>query len=105
MKSSAAVSRVKGSADGHGVVSHAGVGMLRELAGLADVAAAAHGATASTASGSAAVIGKRVWSRCVDDHDLVAGRFAGRRGASARDPCCPHTRPYEEAGCRRFTQI
>lgn len=34
MKSIAAVSRVKVSADGRGVVSHAGVGMLRELAEL-----------------------------------------------------------------------
>ncbi len=34
MNSSAAVSRVKVSADGHGVVSHAGVGLLREVADL-----------------------------------------------------------------------
>ena len=34
MKSSAAVLRVKVSADGRGVVSHAGVGMLREVAEL-----------------------------------------------------------------------
>lgn len=34
MKSSAAVSRVKVSADGQGVVSHAGAGMLREVADL-----------------------------------------------------------------------
>jgi len=34
VKSIAAVSRVKVSADGHGVVSHAGMGMLRELADL-----------------------------------------------------------------------
>src|SRR6476620_12653158 len=34
VKSSAAVPRVKVSADGDGVVSHAGVGMLRELADL-----------------------------------------------------------------------
>ena len=32
MKSIAAASRVKVSADGHGVVSHAGMGLLRELA-------------------------------------------------------------------------
>ena len=32
MKSIAVVPRVKVSADGHGVVSHAGMGMLRELA-------------------------------------------------------------------------
>ncbi len=43
MKSIAAVSRVKVSADGDGVVSHAGMGMVRELAeltGLAQVTAA-----------------------------------------------------------------
>jgi Transposase DDE domain group 1 len=34
VKSIAAVSRVKVSADGHGVVSHAGMGVLRELADL-----------------------------------------------------------------------
>ena|SRR5882762_4233076 len=34
VNSIAAVPRVKVSADGHGVVSHAGVGMLREVAGL-----------------------------------------------------------------------
>jgi hypothetical protein len=34
VKSNAAVARVKVSADGHGV-PHAGIGMLRELAGLA----------------------------------------------------------------------
>ena len=32
MKNIVAASRVKVSADGHGVVSHAGMGMLRELA-------------------------------------------------------------------------
>jgi hypothetical protein len=32
VKNIAAVSRVKVSADGHGVVLHAGMGMLRELA-------------------------------------------------------------------------
>jgi hypothetical protein len=37
-QSIAAVSRVKLSADGHGVVSQAGVGMLRELAELTGAA-------------------------------------------------------------------
>jgi hypothetical protein len=35
----AAVSRVKVSADGRGVVSHAGVGLLRELADLTGLSA------------------------------------------------------------------
>ena len=39
MNSSAAVLRVKVSADGRGVVSHAGVGMSRELADLTGLAA------------------------------------------------------------------
>ncbi len=39
MNGSAAVSRMKVSADGHGVVSHAGVGMLRELADLTGLSA------------------------------------------------------------------
>lgn len=39
MKSNAAVGRVKVSADGQGVVSHAGVGMLREVADLTGLSA------------------------------------------------------------------
>ena len=39
MKSIAAVSRVKVSADGRGVVSHAGMGLLRELADLTGLSA------------------------------------------------------------------
>ena len=42
MKSNAAVTRVKVSADGQGVVSHAGVGMLRELADLTGLSGAGH---------------------------------------------------------------
>src|ERR1700752_2516711 len=48
MKNIAMASRVKVSADGHGVVSHAGMGMLRELAdrtGLSAQGTAALGAT------------------------------------------------------------
>ena len=51
MKSSAAVSRVKVSADGHGVVSHAGVGMLRELADLTGLSAQVTAALADTYRG------------------------------------------------------
>ena len=51
MKSSAAVSRVKVSADGHGVVSHAGVGMLRELAELTGLSAQVTAALADTYRG------------------------------------------------------
>ncbi|MCI4674066.1 IS1380 family transposase [Candidatus Mycolicibacterium alkanivorans] len=51
MESSAAVSRVKVSADGHGVVSHAGVGMLRELADLSGLSAGVTAALADTYRG------------------------------------------------------
>ena len=51
MKSSAAVSQVKVSADGQGVVSHAGVGMLRELADLTGLSAQVTAALADTYNG------------------------------------------------------
>ncbi len=51
MKSSAAISRVKVSADGHGVVSHAGMGMLRELADLTGLSAQVTAALADTYRG------------------------------------------------------
>ena len=49
MKSSAAVSRV--SADGQGVVSHAGVGMLREVADLTGLSSQVTAALADTYQG------------------------------------------------------
>jgi hypothetical protein len=52
VKSIAAVSRVKVSADGHGVVSHAGVGILRELAELTGLSAQVTAALADTYRGS-----------------------------------------------------
>ena len=51
MKSIAAVSRVKVSADGHGVVSHAGTGMLRELAELTGLSARVSAVLADTYRG------------------------------------------------------
>ena len=51
VKSSAAISRVKVSADGHGVVSHAGLGMLRELADLSGLSAQVTAALADTYRG------------------------------------------------------
>ncbi|MGH7732954.1 MAG: IS1380 family transposase, partial [Gemmatimonadales bacterium] len=51
MNSSAAVSRVKVSADGQGVVSHAGVGMLRELADLSGLSSQVSAALADTYKG------------------------------------------------------
>src|SRR5271168_5510879 len=46
-----AVARVKVSADGHGVVSHAGMGMLRELADLTGLSAQVSAALADTYRG------------------------------------------------------
>ena len=51
MNDSAAVARVKVSADGHGVVSHAGVGILREVAGLTGLSAQVTAALADTYRG------------------------------------------------------
>ena len=51
MKGSAAVSQVKVSADGQGVVSHAGVGMLREVAELSGLSAQVTAALADTYNG------------------------------------------------------
>ncbi|MGH3421713.1 MAG: IS1380 family transposase, partial [Streptosporangiaceae bacterium] len=51
MNGSAAVCRVKVSADGHGVVSHAGVGMLREVADLTGLSSQVTAALADTYRG------------------------------------------------------
>ncbi len=51
MKNIAVVSRVKVSADGHGVVSHAGMGMLRELADRTGLSAQVTAALADTYRG------------------------------------------------------
>ena len=51
MKGSVAVSRVKVSADGHGVVSHAGMGMLRELADVTGLSAQVTAVLADTYRG------------------------------------------------------
>ena len=51
VKNIAAASRVKVSADGHGVVSHAGMGMLRELADRTGLSAQVTAALADTYRG------------------------------------------------------
>lgn len=51
MNSSAAVARVKVSADGDGVVSHAGVGLLREVADLTGLSSQVTAALADTYRG------------------------------------------------------
>lgn len=51
MKDSVAVPRVKVSADGDGVVSHAGVGMVREIADLTELSGQVNAALADTYNG------------------------------------------------------
>jgi len=51
LKNIAVASRVKVSADGHGVVSHAGMAMLRELAELTGLSAQVTAALADTYRG------------------------------------------------------
>jgi Transposase DDE domain group 1 len=51
VKGIAAAPRVKVSADGHGVVSHAGMGLLRELADLTGLSAQVTAALADTYKG------------------------------------------------------
>jgi hypothetical protein len=51
VKSSAVVARLKVSADGHGVVSHAGAGMLREVADLTGLSERVSAALADTYKG------------------------------------------------------
>jgi len=51
VKNIAAVARVKVSADGHGVVSHAGMGMVREVANLTGLSAQVIAALADTYRG------------------------------------------------------
>jgi hypothetical protein len=51
VNSSAAVARLKVSADGHGVLSHAGVGMLREVADLTGLSEQVSAALADTYKG------------------------------------------------------
>ena len=52
MQNIAAARRVKVSADGHGVVSHAGMGLLRELADLTGLSAQVTAVLADTYKGS-----------------------------------------------------
>ena len=51
VKGIAAAPRVEVSADGHGVVSHAGMGLLRELADLTGLSSAVTAALADTYKG------------------------------------------------------
>ena len=51
MKNIAVAPRVKVSADGHGVVSHAGMGMLREVADLTGLSAQVTAVLADTYKG------------------------------------------------------
>ena len=115
MKDIAAARRVKVSGDGRGVVSHAGMGLLRELADLtglsaqvtdvltdtykgpwtyapgavfADLAAAVADGADCIGRSRAVVRGPRarVRGQGLHDDDVAAGRCAYRRRAPAEDP-------------------
>ena len=68
MKGSVAVSRVKVSADGRGVVSHTGVGMLREVADLTGLSSQVTAALADTYRGP--------WTHAPGDVFAESGRTA-----------------------------
>ena len=132
MKNSAAVARVKVSADGHGVVSHAGMGILRELADVTGLSAQVTAVLADTYRGpwiyspgavfadlAAAVAGGAdcidgVGQRC-GDREHVFGAAASTTTmwrlvdaridaqASARYPGCPRSCPGEGLGGRGGT--
>ena len=90
MKSIAAVSRV--SADGHGVVSHAGVGMLRELAELTGLSAQVTAVLADTYRGPWVHVPGAVFA------DLAAAVAAGADCIDGVGQRC-------DRGCRRRTGI
>src|SRR6202795_5313311 len=77
VKSIAAVCRVKVSADGRGVVSHAGVGMLRELAELTGLSAQVTAVLADTYRGpwiySPGAVFADLVAAVADGADCIAG--------------------------------
>ena len=77
MKSIAAAQRVKVSADGHGVVSHAGMGLLRELADQTGLSAQVTTALADTYKGSWVYAPGEVFGPCphVVDTGFVVRRL------------------------------
>ena len=120
MNNSAAVARVKVSADGHGVVSHAGVGILREVAGLTGLSAQVTTALADTYRGpwtyapgavfadlAAAVAGEADCERLPPHRSFrlyvipytrrLASRSSVGRGTCAEMPCCINVRVVRRA--------
>jgi hypothetical protein len=84
VNNSAAVARVKVSADGHGVVSHAGVGILQEMAGPTGLSAQVTAALADTYRGP--------WTYAPGCGVRRSGRRGRRRGglrASTSAPIFP----------------
>ena len=97
MKGSAAVCRVKVSADGHGVVSHTGVGMLREVADLSGLSGQVTAALADTYQGpwthAPGDVFADLAAAVADGADCVdgVGQFGGIASTrSSRSPRRPH---------------
>ncbi len=87
MKGGAAVSRVKVSAYGHGVVSHGGLGMLREVAELTGLSAEVAAVLADTYRGygsTSRVRCSRIWPRGRRRGGLHRRRRAQRCGDRGR---------------------
>ena len=84
MKNNAAVSRVKVSADGHGVLSHAGVGILREIADLTELSAQVTAASADTYRGhwdhAPGAVFADLAAAVADGADCVDGAAQSRSG-------------------------
>ena len=82
MKGSAAVSRVKVSADGQGVLSHAGVGMLREVADLSGLSAQVTAALADTYRGPwIHGVHLTICGPCWSERHVSRGDVSARRSA------------------------
>ena len=86
MKGIAVAPRVKVSADGHGVVSHAGMAMVRELADLAGLSAQVTAALADTYRGpwvhAPGVVFADLAAAVADGTDCIdgVGQLCGDRG-------------------------
>jgi hypothetical protein len=120
VNNSAAVARVKVSADGHGVVSHAGVGSLQAMAGPTGLSAQVTGRTGGRVSGpwtyasgavfadlAAAVAGEADCERLPPHRSFrlyvipytrrLASRSSVGRGTCAEMPCCINVRVVRRA--------
>jgi Transposase DDE domain group 1 len=98
VKSIAVASRVKVSADGHGVVSHAGMAMVRELADRTGLSAQVTAALADTYRGPWVYAPGEVFADlaaavadgadCIDESDNCAVTVSMPWGRKPRRPRC-----------------